>query len=220
MFREILKALRGKDTLGRMFEQVGEMLDLGQLMFTQASDVLSGKTDWSAAADELYAGDKRINKLEQTIREGILTHLGVGKSPDMTACMILMNVVKDAERIGDYCKNILEVGRFYQSEYTRAEYAGPLKEIRDAVTGMFADAKKAFLEEDTDLTHKLLADANRALKECDLIARQLLTVHDQLAPDEAVAYVLLARFYKRVAAHLANIATSVVCPVPMLDYHT
>ena len=51
MFREILRALRGKDTLGEMFEQVGEMLDLGQLMFTQASEVLSGKADWSAAAD-------------------------------------------------------------------------------------------------------------------------------------------------------------------------
>jgi phosphate uptake regulator len=44
-------------------------------------------------------------------------------------------------------------------------------------------------------------------------------VHEQLAADEAVAYVLLSRFYKRVSAHLANIATSVVSPVPMLDYH-
>jgi phosphate uptake regulator len=30
--------------------------------------------------------------------------------------------------------------------------------------------------------------------------------------------VLLARFYKRVAAHLGNIASSVVSPVPMIDY--
>jgi phosphate uptake regulator len=33
-----------------------------------------------------------------------------------------------------------------------------------------------------------------------------------------VAYVLLARHYKRVAAHLSNIATSVVSPVPLLDF--
>ena len=39
-----------------------------------------------------------------------------------------------------------------------------------------------------------------------------------LGADEAVAYVLLARFYKQVAAHLGNIASSVVSPVPLMDY--
>lgn len=220
MLREIFRALRRKDALGEMFEQVGKMLDLGQWMFVAASQVLSGKSDWSAVADELYAKDREINKFEQGVRERIVTHLGVGRGADLAACMVLMNVVKDAERIGDYCKNILEVGKFYRREYTHPEYAGPLQEVREAVTGMFADAKVAFLEEDGDLTRKLLADSNKFTKECERIIRQLLTVQEQLAPDEAVAYVLMARHYKRVAAHLANIATSVVCPVPMLDYHT
>ena len=40
---------------------------------------------------------------------------------DVPACLVLMSVVKDAERIGDYCKNVLDAAK---SE------AQPLKELR------------------------------------------------------------------------------------------
>ena len=93
-----------------------------------------------------------------------------------------------------------------------------LEDIRRKVLPLFDDAERAFVEADRDLAYGLLDTASTARGRCDVVIRQLLSVHDQLAPDEAVAYVLLARFYKRVAAHLANIATSVVSPVPMIDY--
>ena len=68
------------------------------------------------------------------------------------------------------------------------------------------------------LAEEVLDTASTARGRCDVVIRQLLSMHDKIAPDEAVAYVLLARFDKRVAAHLANVATSVVSPVPMIDY--
>ncbi len=36
--------------------------------------------------------------------------------------------------------------------------------------------------------------------------------------DEAVSYGMLARHMKRIAAHLSNIASSVVTPVENLDF--
>jgi len=218
MLREILKALRGTDALTEMIGQFGQMLQAGEWMFHQASDVLMRQVDWAAAAEGLYARDRQINEIERTIRKQILTHLSVGNTEDLSGCLVLMSVVKDAERIGDYCKNIFEIGKFYRREFTHAEYAEPLDRIRSDLAPLFSQAETAFAEADAELARKTLDEAGRIGRRCNEIIQKLLTTADEMLPDEAVAYVLMARFYKRVAAHLANIATSVLSPVPMLDY--
>ncbi len=220
MLREILKALKGTDVLVEMIAQVGQMLQVGQWMFDKAAEVLLREVDWNSIADDLYKHDRRINEIEQKVRERIITHLSLGHKADLSACLVLMSVVKDAERIGDYCKNIFEVGKFYRSQYSHPEFAQPLEKIRGDVRPLFSRAEKAFVEADRDLANEVISTAGGLMKECDLLIRQLLSVHDKIAADEAVAYVLLSRFYKRVAAHLANIATTVVSPVPMIDYRS
>lgn len=218
MLKEILKALKRTDVLSEMVAGVGEMIGAGKWMFERASEALMKRTQWDAMAGDLYARDRQINQTEQNIRERIVTHLSVGHPADLSACLALMNVVKDAERIGDYCKNIFEIAKFYRHEFTHPEYSVTLEDIRKKVLPLFDDANNAFVNGDSELAYRILDVASTARGRCDVIIRQLLSVHETLAPDEAVAYVLLARFYKRVAAHLANIATSVVSPVPMIDY--
>jgi phosphate uptake regulator len=39
-----------------------------------------------------------------------------------------------------------------------------------------------------------------------------------LSTNEGVCYTLVARYFKRIAAHLVNISTSVVLPISQLDY--
>jgi phosphate transport system protein len=218
MLMDILRALTHKDMLVEMIEQFGKMLDAGKEMFEQASTALMREIDWSAIADDLYARDRQINEMEQKIREQIVTHMSQGNLPDLSACLILMSVVKDAERIGDYDKNIFEIAKFYRREFAHPEYVVPLDDIRTEVLRMFDQTRDAFVEPNNKLARKVIDEASKARGRCDVLVRQLLAVHDSIAADEAVAYVLCARFYKRVAAHLANIATSVVSPVPMIDY--
>jgi len=220
MLKEILKALKGGDALTVMIDDFGRMIDAGLWMFDKASEELMRQVDWPSAADELYARDRQINEIEQKVREQIVTHLSLGHQVDLSACLVLMSVVKDAERIGDYCKNIFEIGKFYKSEYTRAEFSEPLEEVRRTLAPLFERAKIAFTQADSKQAKKVLEIVGGLRPKCDMIIQQLLSVHQQLAPDEAVAYVLMARFFKRVGAHLANISTGVVSPVPMLDYPT
>ena len=40
----------------------------------------------------------------------------------------------------------------------------------------------------------------------------------ELSSRDIVCLVLICRFYKRIAAHLSNIATSVVMPVDFMDF--
>jgi len=218
MLREILNALKGKDTLDEIFLEIGKMLQAGRWMFDQASEVLLRKVDWESISDKLYERDREINQIEQSVRERILTHLSMGNQSDLAACLIIMSVVKDAERIGDYCKNLFEVGKFYNREYSHAQYARPMEDIRAAVDPLFEKTEKAFLEADRSLARRVIDTAGSLRHTCDLLVQQLLSGSDDLAPDEAVAYVLLARSYKRVVAHLGNIASGVVSPVSMIDY--
>ena len=150
MFKEIWNALRGTDKLSELIAQVGEMLTCGRWMFERASEALLKESDWAKMAQPLYEKDRQINEHERHVREGILTHLAVERHTDVVASLVLMSVVKDAERIGDYCKNIFEVGRFYRREYTHPEYARPLDEIGKTVLGLFDSAKDAFTQGESD----------------------------------------------------------------------
>ncbi len=220
MLKELINAFRRKDILDELTGRVGEMLDAGLWMFEKASDVLMRESDWNEQADPLYQRDQEINRIEREIREKIVTHLTVSATVpgDALPCLMLMNVVKDAERIGDYCKNIFEVGKFYVEPFEHQEFWQPLKGIRDDVAGLFPHAREAFIEDDSSVAKRAIARCRDIGQQSDMIIQQLLKLHDNIHADEAVAYVLLARHYKRVAAHLSNIATSVVSPVPMLDF--
>ena len=55
-------------------------------------------------------------------------------------------------------------------------------------------------------------------RRCDRIVEQLLRQKGDMPTDEAVSYGMLARHMKRIAAHLSNIASSVVTPVENLDF--
>ena len=218
MLRELLNALRKSDPLGEMIAEVGQMLEAGRWMFEKSSEVLLRRARWKDVAEDLYDRDHQVNHIEQKVREEIITHLSMGHQADLCACLVLMSVVKDAERIGDYCKNIFEVGKLFDREYTCPHFSKPLEEVRVLVEPLFARTAKAFIEADRPLARNVLDTAGGLTRTCNVLIHQLLSTDAEMHADEAVAYVLLARFYKRVSAHLANIATAVVSPVPMLDY--
>lgn len=218
MLKEILHALKHTDPLAEMIEQFALMLDAGKWMFEQASTAVLTRADPSELNDELYGKDRQINAFERQVREKIVTHLALGHQADVAACLILMSVGKDAERIGDYAKNIFEIGKFCRSDLTDPQFIGPLEDIRTDLLPMFDRVRAAFVDADRDIARSVLDTAGQATRKCDLLIHQLLAVRETTPPAEAVAYVLMARFYKRVAAHLGNIATSVISPLPMLDY--
>jgi phosphate uptake regulator len=218
MFRELINAFRRRDLIKELFGKVAEMLDAGEWMFNQASLVLMRKTDWNQVADALYERDREVNRLEQDIRERIMTHLSLGNNSDLLPCLILISIVKDAERIGDYCKNLFEVGRFYTDAYQHPEFHEPLEEIRSQVCALFEPTRRSVLGPAPSQAEFVMAQEDRITGRCDTIIHQLLKMHGNFPADEAVAYVLLARHYKRVMAHLSNIASSAVSPLPRIDF--
>ena len=94
---------------GRIMREFGRMLENGRHIFDTASTALLGGADPEVIRKDLFRTDKEINHLEREIRRELLVHVTVYGTSQMPQALVMMSIVKDAERIGDYCKNIFDL---------------------------------------------------------------------------------------------------------------
>ena len=84
------------------------MLEIVREMFNSSTNSLR-----SPKAEEhplnIYEMDKKINHFERDVRRKIMTHLTVNPQQDLSSGLVLVSVVIDIERIGDYTKNIYDL---------------------------------------------------------------------------------------------------------------
>lgn len=137
-------------------------------------------------------------------------------SADTNACLLLMSVVKDAERLGDYAKNLLEVAELLERPIDRDLFSRYFDGTDRDVLALFNHARRAFIETDSDMASLAWDYEKRIAKGCDEIVRKV--AHSNLTVNEAVCFALIARYFKRITAHLVNVATSVILPLSDLDY--
>lgn len=216
MFNNILKFWKGKDFSKYVLEEFKNMLDDAEGMFTAVCKKLIHGVKETNLEDKIYDVDKKINDLQKDIRKRIIEHLSLQPSADVPTCLILMSVVKDAERLGDYSKNLLEVGSLLAEPINKERYLKLFDGIEEKVAGLFKQTKRAFIDSDESEAELSWVHKREIVKRCEAIINRLAT--SDISPNEAVCFVLMARYFKRIAAHLTNIATSVILPVAELDY--
>ncbi len=218
MLREIIDAFKSESAIRDMLRQFDQMLEKAAWIFSQTSPQNVTAKDVEKIYEEIYANDKQINALERAIRYQILGHLNVNPTGDASTCMVLMVVSKDAERIGDYCKNIFEVLLYCGPSRYASMHVGEFQEIRDRVEEMMPAARKAFNKSDVATSQSVIETAEEIGKQADFIVQQILEGKNPEVKEPA-GQVLLARQYKRITSHLSNICTAVTSPVDMLGYH-
>ena len=102
MFRNLLSFWKGKDFLAQVFEEFKSMLDDAEIMFKTACGWLLDDVDEPGLKQKIYDIDQKVNHMQKDIRKRIVEHLSLQPTVDVAACLVLMSVVKDAERLGDY----------------------------------------------------------------------------------------------------------------------
>jgi len=218
MFRQLFSAIASAKGINESFDHFEEMVRHSHWMFRQANAVLKNEATVEEVADALYERDIQINRLERQIRRELVRHLTIYPGKDVAACLTLMSIAKDAERIGDYCKNVFEIGRFYHEPWSQSGFIVPLEEIHQRVDALFEGALDAFHGSDEKKAKALLDEVGDLKHRCSEIERALLNESHKYGTSEAVAISLMARHYKRVAAHLGNICTAVTGEVAQLGY--
>ncbi|MFH1790499.1 MAG: PhoU domain-containing protein, partial [Candidatus Omnitrophota bacterium] len=166
--------------------------------------------------DNIYRIDREVNLLEKEIRKRVVTHLSVQANVDLPFSLVLMSVVKDAERIGDYAKNMYEISELLDKPIDRKSYDELFGDMDKKILREFAETRSAFINSEKATARKVLELEREIVKKCDQVVKNL--AESDYPTNLAVSLVLLARYMKRVAAHLANIGSSVVLPIQDLDF--
>lgn len=215
IIQQLINLWKGNDDLKAIFSEFDEMLIISKEMFIKASNNLFNQsTEIVSETRELIKLDGKLNALQQNIRKDIVFHITVRESKDIVPCLILMSLVKDAERLGDYSKNIMEIAEKFHN-FEKGKYFQELKVMQRDIIKWFDETKKAFDEENADKAQSIREEAYKSEKECDHIAWELINTPTK---KDGTALALTFRFFKRVTAHLGNICTSVVMPIDKLDY--
>ncbi|MHC4257776.1 MAG: phosphate signaling complex PhoU family protein, partial [Planctomycetota bacterium] len=215
MFSNLLNFWRGKDFLSQVINDFSGMLNHAENAYIMVSKALLENDQPANLKDTVYQIDKKINRLERGIRRRIVEHLTLQPSVDTSMCLCLMSVVKDAERIGDYIKNLFEVIELLEKPIDRASFDTYFNGMNANILKLFKDTEAAFVQEDDSKAKASFQLESKLVKECDDILTKL--ARSDLSTNEGVCYALVARYFKRIAAHLVNISTSVVLPISQLD---
>lgn len=216
MFKELIAVWKGKTFLSRIIRDFNQMLDDGKKLFDEACQVWLGKKSSEELKEYIYSTDQKINQEEQKIRRRLVEHLSVNPDVDVPACLVFMSLVKDAERIGDYAKNIFEVSYLLAKGFQDDEYTRLLAEIQQDVAKNFDEMRRSFDDADQKRADEVMKRHGQISHRCEELIKRMAA--SDLLGEKAVSYTLLTRYLKRVSAHVANIASSIVNPVEKIDF--
>jgi phosphate transport system protein len=205
-FKQLFDPDAGSPLVQSAFADVSVMLKQSGEMLDHSIEVLLDNRPISVDLEQL---DDVVDEAERRVRRTILQHLAVNPRQDLVSSLILVSMVQDAERIGDFARGIVELMRM-----ARGPRQGPFRDDLRALAGrlrpVFVACEKAFREGDIDEARKVQA-AHRQLRE-ELKAYRDRVAASDLTADMAVVYAGAAQVLRRVGAHLSNIASTVVQP--------
>lgn len=219
MLRELLAAFRSKHPLAEMGANFARMVGLTGESIQEAGQIYFGDSPTNPiTVAQIRQRDVEVNALQRTIRRQVVAHLSfeTGRG-DVPYCLLLISLVKDVERLGDYAKNLSEVRAIHPEPLPDDDIVRELAAVRDWITANYHVL--ADVLEQTD--H---ASADKLITEGRVISRQLDALIGKIASAgydgrTAAAIVMGTRFYKRIVGHIINLLTGVVQPLHQLDYY-
>jgi len=214
--KAIYDAWRSGQVMRHMYNELLQMLEACEWMFTTAVKVLFEGADPAPLRDELYDTDRMVNRCERRIRKELVEHLTLRPRGDLPAGLVLMSLIKDAERIGDYCKNLFEIREILGEPFGDDEMVGRMREAYKRTLQRLNETRKAIAEGNEELARKLMGEEKAIAREIEGLVGEVAA--SDLPARRAVSRALFLRHVKRVDAHLTNIASGVVQPVHRIDY--
>lgn len=201
-FDKNLEELR--NLLKQMGEHVIDALE-GAVVSLQQQDV--------NRAQEIVQADIRLNAMEEQIMDIgsrlIITQQPVAK--DLRRIIVAFKISSDLERMGDLALDVAKVTLRLQGQ----NLIKPLVDIprmAEIVKGMTSEAITAYLDENTDLAHKMALDDDQVDHLYSSMINELYgyMVKQPDTVSQAMLLTLVGRYIERIADHATNIGESVV----------
>jgi phosphate transport system protein len=218
-WKNVLSIFTKDDLYTQALRESHQMLDIGLDMFEASVESLRRRDDGAVEID-VYKLDKDVNRFERDVRRKVMTHLAVSGPADLPSGLVLINVVIDIERIGDYAKNIYDLARWHPRRLHGGSLEAEVADIEVRVGELFRDMVETFKNSDIDKARHIMVTYKEQLSaECEeLVGRIVSGQVTDLAAGDAAALVLYVRYLKRIAAHSRNLVTGLVNPFHRIGY--
>ena len=218
-FKEFINAFKEDGLMNTIINEFSLMIEDGRWMFEEIGESLLRGDSPKNHKQEIYDRDLRLNKTERSIRKKIVEHITLNPRNDLSTCLVMFSAAKDAERLGDYCKNLLEVSELMNGRRYPESFFPHIKASHQKISQFFTRTAKAFAEVDTEDSIKIMEEIRTLTHECDEHIKEINESSDVMKNYEVVTTTLTFRYFKRVAAHISNIASGIVNPVHKIDYY-
>jgi Na+/phosphate symporter len=206
MFENIFRK-QGRSTLiDAAFDDISSMLAQSYEMMKVAVPALLDNAPVEVDIDSM---DDRVDEGERMVRRTVLEHLSVNPTQDLVVSLVLVSMVQDAERVGDFSSGILKLISMAKSP-REGDFAERLRAISNRIEPLFELCEQAFREDDIEKANELITTHHQVRDE--LKAYTNTVADSDLSADMAVVYSSAASMLRRISAHLSNIASSVVQP--------
>jgi len=218
MIKEILSVFKSSTLMDRAFQRSYEMLDLTHKMFLQAKEVLR-ETEHNRVDVDINSEDNEVNKYQREVRKDVFNHLVLTEGEQLSSGLVLVSIVIDIERIGDYTKNIVEIAMNHPQRLHGGAFEDEVIRIENAVEENFRRTIEVFKNSDEVAGRELIKEFKWISKVSDDCLMSLVKATDpSITSGSAVALALYFRSLKRINAHLRNVTTSVVNPFHRIGY--
>jgi phosphate transport system protein len=220
VFQDIVKLWNSDDLLSQAWDESYKMMVLSNEIFNQAIKYLrNGENKETIIA--LKKRDMEINAYQKNVRRKVVTHYAVSQDiDDLPNGLVLLNMVVDVERVGDYTKNILDLALNHPNTIRSEDFSEDLHHVENEVIERFRKTLEAIHTQDADVARNLMKTYKETLTNVsDTIVNGCISGEIRLGDEcQTVALALYARYLKRIGAHLKNITTVLVNPFDAVGY--
>ena len=218
-WKNVLSLFRKDDLYTQALLESHMMLDIDLKMFEASVESLRRYDDGTLPVD-VYAMDKQVNRYERDVRRKVMTHLTVSGPADVASGLVLVSVVIDIERIGDYAKNIYDLARFHPRRLEAGSLEAEVSDVETRVGELFRLMVDAFKANDVELARKIMRDYKEKLStDCENIVKRIITGEaSDLSAGDAASLALYIRYLKRIGAHSRNLVSGIVNPFHRIGY--
>ena len=220
IFNDIVSIWRSEDLLSQAWDESREMLEFSEDMFSSAVKYLRRGVKIKILK-KLKKEDKKINEFQQNVRKKVVTHFSVSKNIDnLPNGLVLLNMVIDVERLGDYTKNILDMAIYYPEALVSEELLPELNTLENEVRLRFQKTCESIGRQDIVLAEHLLKthQESLAIVSDNIVHNCISGKIDFENNKQATVVPLYARYLKRIGSHLKNISTTMINPYEYIGY--
>lgn len=164
--------------------------------------------------------DEKLNHEHCSVRKKIYEHLSISRGDDLFRSLVLLSVIDDVERIGDYSKNIGDIIEMVPGKLDFGKYESDFEQIKTETIELFDLTRQAFADSDETIAARVARNYGEISKTCKGILREVMAqaTKEEKVPSFYMYLVLMLRYLRRVGAHLSNISSTVINPFHRIGY--